>query len=324
MPIFRLEDTTLDRAQRTNIEREEDLEDWFENSPWALVQDKPPLWIGRQTSARTEGRTIFPDLLGVNSDGSLVVVEFKRGRTPREVVAQLLEYAAWAHELSKEEIREQAEIYFDTRHGFQEKTFDEVFCDEFETSEVPSLNERLRLFIVVEEVPAAVFSVCQFLRTLYRIDVSCIRVSMFRTESGEIIVSVETILGDEGVVDRIPPPEPDPPPISNGSTVREVVWKAILELTEGSPDVEFITREVIDMLSIEHSDFNVNTIRGRIHLFRRSAQVVSEAIHELTRGDMDAEFPIVDEIMGVVLRNYPASNQRATRDMINIFRQSRN
>ena len=36
------------------------------------------------------------DLLGVDREGNVVVVELKRDRTPRDVVAQALEYAAFA------------------------------------------------------------------------------------------------------------------------------------------------------------------------------------------------------------------------------------
>ena len=37
-------------------------------------------------------------------DGSLVLIELKRGRTPREVVAQALDYASWVEELQPDEI----------------------------------------------------------------------------------------------------------------------------------------------------------------------------------------------------------------------------
>ena len=113
MAIFRLnvEDDNLHNAElviakETDIELESHLESWLENSPWALVEGEPILWIGRQTSANVEESTIFPDLLGVDSEGNLVIVELKRSRAPREVVAQLLEYAAWAKELSDEQIHE--------------------------------------------------------------------------------------------------------------------------------------------------------------------------------------------------------------------------
>ena len=71
-------------AKKTDIELESHLESWLENNPWALVEGEPILWIGRQTSADVEESTIFPDLLGVDSEGNLVIVELKRSRAPRK------------------------------------------------------------------------------------------------------------------------------------------------------------------------------------------------------------------------------------------------
>lgn len=48
--------------------------------------------IGRQEDTGLGGRI---DLLAIAPDGSLVLIELKRDRTPREVVAQALDYAGW-------------------------------------------------------------------------------------------------------------------------------------------------------------------------------------------------------------------------------------
>ena len=118
MPIFKLkkkdgsvENACLIEASKTNLDLEKHLECWLENRPWAIAQE-PFLWIGRQTMASDENSTIYPDLLGIDKDGNIVVVELKKGRAPREVVAQLLEYAAWVSELSEDAIIEMAEFYF--------------------------------------------------------------------------------------------------------------------------------------------------------------------------------------------------------------------
>ena len=56
--------------------------------------------IGRQ-----ERTTSGPlDLLAVAPDGALVLIELKRERTPREVVAQAIDYAAWVEGLKAEDI----------------------------------------------------------------------------------------------------------------------------------------------------------------------------------------------------------------------------
>lgn len=57
--------------------------------------------IGRQVETGLGGRI---DLLAIAPDGSLVLIELKRDRTPREVVAQALDYASWIEGLSAERI----------------------------------------------------------------------------------------------------------------------------------------------------------------------------------------------------------------------------
>jgi len=65
MPIFRLNvegdnlsTAELVIAQETNLQLECYLENWLENSPWALIQDKTILWIRRQPSAADEERLL--------------------------------------------------------------------------------------------------------------------------------------------------------------------------------------------------------------------------------------------------------------------------
>jgi hypothetical protein len=57
--------------------------------------------IGRQENTGHGGRI---DLVALAPDASLVLIELKRDKTPREVVAQALDYAAWIEKLQAEDI----------------------------------------------------------------------------------------------------------------------------------------------------------------------------------------------------------------------------
>ena len=70
------------------IDSEERLEEILVNNPEMLI---PGLTlVGRQTA--TDGGPL--DLLGVDSDGRLVLFELKRGRLSRDAVAQIIDYAS--------------------------------------------------------------------------------------------------------------------------------------------------------------------------------------------------------------------------------------
>ena len=282
MPIYKLEKLDEDDmskakliiAQETNLELEKHLENWLENSPEQTLAQEDFLWIGRQTSATDEDGTIFSDLFGVDSKGNLVIAELKKGRTPRDIIAQILDYAAWADDLSDSQIRDIAETYFENREGFQEKTFDDAFREAFdipETGELPRLNDGgLRLFIVAEEIPSRVARVCRFLRSSHGINVSCVDVSIFQTESHEIVVSTETVVGDEDLAapktQQLERPSSPPRPPSD-HPVDQVTWEAIQEFTAGDPNVTFTLKDIEEILSEKYPDLAVgerarNRIRG--------------------------------------------------------------
>jgi hypothetical protein len=266
MPIFKLrkndgtvENACLVEASKTNLDLEKHLECWLENSPWAIAQE-PFLWIGRQTIASDDNSTFYPDLLGIDKDGNIVVVELKKGRAPREVVAQLLEYAAWVSELSEDAIIEMAEFYF-SKIGKKENNFNKAFLDIFEADEVPHLNQSQRLFVAAEEIPSAISRVCRFLRTSHGVDVQCVEFSVFQTESGEILVSSESVVGQEDV---IPPKKSIKDRWTGEKPVKQVVWEAAQELTAGDKGYIFSPKDVCEIILKKYPNFNKTTIRCQI------------------------------------------------------------
>ncbi|GLX00976.1 endonuclease NucS domain-containing protein [Microtetraspora sp. NBRC 16547] len=114
----------------------------------------PLMIIGRQVATSFGG---FIDLLGIDGDGVLHVLELKRGRTPREVVAQILDYASWAKELSHDDV---LAIYAESR---QELPFEVAFSNVFGASPPDELNADLRLTIVAHDADPATERIVSYL-----------------------------------------------------------------------------------------------------------------------------------------------------------------
>lgn len=83
----------------SSLPNERVLEEMIIAAPRLLSEEW--MLIGRQEDTGFSGRI---DLLAVAPDGSVVLIELKRDRTPREVVAQALDYAYWVSSLSTEDI----------------------------------------------------------------------------------------------------------------------------------------------------------------------------------------------------------------------------
>jgi hypothetical protein len=75
------------------------LEDMIVAAPRILSDEW--MLIGRQERTGTGG---IIDLLAVAPDGALVLIELKRDRTPRDVVAQAIDYAVWVDDLKTEDV----------------------------------------------------------------------------------------------------------------------------------------------------------------------------------------------------------------------------
>src|SRR5665811_123087 len=93
--LWRADGSSLTRLSPSGIALESQLEDYIEADHTLLGERL--LLIGRQVPTAHGG---FIDLLAVDGDGVVRVIELKRDKTPRNVVAQILDYGSWVAELS--------------------------------------------------------------------------------------------------------------------------------------------------------------------------------------------------------------------------------
>ena len=76
------------------------------------IIDPSVMVIGREVAIPVGGRI---DILAIDAEGNLIVIELKRARTPRDVVAQILDYGSCIRRMTSEEI---ADIYIDYQQRF--------------------------------------------------------------------------------------------------------------------------------------------------------------------------------------------------------------
>jgi len=135
------------------------LEELIEADP--AILGEPLLFIGRQVPT-AHGKLI--DLLGVDGDGNLHVLELKRDRTPRDVVAQALDYGSWIETLGHEDVVAIFETY---RPGV---AFEQAFSERFGASPPEELNNGHHLTVVASEVDPASARIVEYLARTWLVD----------------------------------------------------------------------------------------------------------------------------------------------------------
>ena len=170
------------------IDLEKRLESWLESDISML--DPNLLVIGRQVRTPFSG---IIDLLCLDFDGGLVVVELKRDQTPRDVTAQVLDYASWVKNLRDDEIRGIADGYLNPRGSFLEA----AFATKFEQPLPDPLNESHRSLIVAASTDAATERIVRYLSDLH-VPINVVTVQYFQGDDGrEMLAQVFLVEPEE-------------------------------------------------------------------------------------------------------------------------------
>lgn len=134
--------------------------------------------VGRQIQT-DNGKYI--DLLAIDSEGNLTVIELKRNRTPREVVAQVLDYAYWVQNLAYDDI---AELF--TRHH-DGKPFETGFAEAFDTSPPEKLNQSHNLIVVASELDPSTERIISYLADNHDVPLNAVFFRCFKEGGHEYL-----------------------------------------------------------------------------------------------------------------------------------------
>jgi len=195
MRIFSIqEDGKFKEFSRSSFDADHEesvLESWLENNSDAILEDGKLLLIGRQVVTNLGG---VIDLLGIDREGNTVVIELKRDRTPRDTLAQALEYASFVEELGTEQIEEIFQHYVNEQvpnlAGYHKSYFD------LASDEVVSFNKEQRIVLVGQRISGEIRQTASFLRGK-GLRVTCLEFSYFQANDGKHLLSCDIVVGKE-------------------------------------------------------------------------------------------------------------------------------
>ena len=152
--IWEIDETNnLNEIKKSKLDLEERIENWLESDISVISNDL--LVIGRQVETDFGG---IIDLLCIDYNGDLIIIELKRNKTPRDVTAQILDYASWVNDLSNEKVNEIA-----SRYSKETAPLEEAFKKKFNLDLPDILNEHHKMLIVGSEIDSSTERIINYL-----------------------------------------------------------------------------------------------------------------------------------------------------------------
>ncbi|WP_255447111.1 endonuclease NucS domain-containing protein [Schumannella soli] len=130
------------------------------------------------------------DLLAIDADGNLHVLELKRDKTPREVVAQLLDYGSWVSTLSRPEILDIAEKELG-------QPLEVAFENVFGASPPDEINGELQLTVVASSLDASSERIVTYLRG-FGVPINAVFFSYLEDDGRRYLARSWLVASDEG------------------------------------------------------------------------------------------------------------------------------
>lgn len=193
------------------------------------------------------------DLLGIDKDGSTVVVELKRGSNKLHLL-QALSYSAMMSSWQPDELIKQYET-------FSKSTTPEEDIEQFVAEDIDSLNSSQRIILIAEDFDYEVLVTAEWLTNFYGVDIKCYRLHISKELNGSEYMTCTCIF---------PPPEISEYVGKRGRKRASVTsspndWEDVLAGIQNEAVEEFFRQELADGREnyLKHKDlyFRVNDKR---------------------------------------------------------------
>lgn len=175
--LFRVTSEGLKAVNRHSLKSEELLEGWIAADPRIVGLDV--MVIGRQVITEHSNRI---DILAMDREGDLTIIELKRDRTPREVVAQVLDYASWVRGLTTRNVHDIAVEKLGRR-------LSDAYRDHFDAPLPENLNNSHSMVIVASELDPSSRRIVEYLAEEHDVSINTAFFNVFEHNGEQLLAT---------------------------------------------------------------------------------------------------------------------------------------
>jgi|SRR5690554_1129672 len=194
--LWQIDDTnSVKQVRKERLDYENRLEKWLIEDISILSNNLAV--IGSQV-VTPYGKKI--DILAINSIGELVIIELKRDKTYREVVAQALDYATWVKDLDYDDLNTMLNKYGKSEYKDIEDFFSSTFNIDAEEIE---FNSDHKMLIVGSEIDDSTIRIISYLsQEPFSVNINAVNFNYFKDSNGKEFLAQSFILPEENIIEE--------------------------------------------------------------------------------------------------------------------------
>lgn len=225
MEVYYVEDENIRRIEQHAIGKEKQLENRLARLDNIQLGNVHILYIGRQVGFSDQSQDLL-DILGVDEDGNTVIVELKKEKGRRKVVAQALDYAGRVQNFDYEKLNQEYKKTTEDENSLRHDH--ETHFDLEEPLKPKEFNFAQRLVLVGTDFDKRLVNTADFLRE-HNLDVVLVEYETYKdAEQGTELLTTNAIrrpLSEE-------PTSPTDKTLSEGEKRRKEFWQEFTDLHE--------------------------------------------------------------------------------------------
>lgn len=238
MEVYTIDDENLTQVPERSIEYERDLQSHLLKASGAKIGEIRMMYVSQEETPDEKGG--FFDILGVDENGDTVIVELKRGKSPRQVVSQALEYASGIRKEEYDRLNDRFRAFRRERGETPEKSLREAHADFFKLNDPVAergFNDAIHIVVVAAEFDDVTLNLADLLRD-HELDVICVRYQTFADPDEDLtLLTTETVRQPLA----LEPSGTGDPGVTNTEALQEDFWQQFMEKLEQPEYSEFHT-----------------------------------------------------------------------------------
>ena len=182
-------ETTMADAGRMEIQ---DLQEWVLSHPELLGSDINI--IGKEVWTESKKRI---DILGIDEMGNTVIIELKRDKLARLVLAQAIDYAS---DVASWDLDKLSEVY---NEYTKDQSLAEFLEENYENPEDLSINQTQRIILVGTSIEDNLLRMIEWLSTKFNVVMNFVLLRYIKTEAGEEFLARTTMFSEKDEQERV-------------------------------------------------------------------------------------------------------------------------